>query len=87
MCKVFEEKLRTLCFSPKRTCVVMKRWRSRAKENIVLAQLIPSEGEAAPMTPAKKRSTKYQYYLPVAQKRSGGARQKGVSKKRTEAEA
>ena len=87
MCKVFEEKLRTLCFSPKRTCVVMKRWRSRAKENIVLAQLIPSEGEAAPMTPAKKRSTKYQYYLPVAHKRSGGARQKGVSKKRTEAEA
>ena len=87
LCKVFEEKLRTLCFSPKRTCVVMKRWRSRAKENIVLAQLVPSEGEAAPMTPAKKRSTKNKYYVPVAQKRSGGARQKGVSKKRTEAEA
>ena len=84
MCKVFEEKLRILCFSPKQTCVVMKRWRFRAKENIVLAQLIPSEGEEAPMTPAKNKK---KYYTPVPQKRSGGARKKGVSKKRTEAEA
>ena len=87
MCKVFGEKLRTLCFSPKQTCVVMKRWRIRAKKHIVLAKLVPSADEGPMSPPAAKRRKNYGYYTPVAQKRSGGARQKGISKGKPDAQA
>ena len=55
------------------------------KKNLVLASLVPAEGEGSMTPPPTKKRRRY--YVPVSEKKSGGARHKGVSKNKTEAEA